>query len=83
MEKGIKDENRKPSPSTKFTKHFVSPKMLSSTLLFHTTDATRLGAGFFPSREEAIHEGIEVGAMVGDEEVGQFVNNYVFYAPLG
>ena len=83
MEKGIEDENRKPSPSTKFTKHFVSPKMLSSTLLFHATDATCLGAGFLPPREEAIHEGIEVGAMVRDEEVGQFVDNDVFYAPRG
>ena len=61
---------------------FLSPALLGMSGLGFT-EAAGLGTGFAPTGEVAVHDGIEGGAVVGHEQMGELVDDDVFNAPVG
>ena len=60
----------------------MSPSLLGMSGLGFT-EAARLGTGFAPTGEVAVHDSIEGGAVVGHEQMGELVDDHVFNAPVG
>ena len=61
---------------------FLSPSLLGMSR-FGFTEAAGLDTCFAPTGEVAIHDGIEGGAVVGHEQMGELMNDDVFDAPVG
>lgn len=51
-------------------------------LILHFTYLSRLFAGFLPTREVAVHQGMETGVVTGFQQVTEFVNDYMLDTPL-
>ena len=50
---------------------------------FGFAETAGLGTCFAPTGEVAVHDSIEGGAVIGHEQMGEFVDDYVFNAPVG
>ena len=61
---------------------FLSPYLLGMSRL-RFAEAAGLGMCFAPTGKVAVHDSIEGGTVVGHEEVGEFMNDHVFDAPVG
>lgn len=50
---------------------------------FGFAEAAGLGTCFPPTGEVVVHDGIEGGAVIGHEQMGELMDDDVFYAPVG